>query len=176
MWHCSVNYAAGAIVKSCKFISMILCAIFRYWRLGVQMMSIVLLRPFVIATERSTDRPCALDIFDTTRSFTHMSNTCLITRLAFLNDFIDLLSCTSFLPHSTTSHQRIAVCSRTSKYWDFSERSWGFPNDCAAVWRLGNWDCSKKRMQNTLVNRSSDKQSESVTVWPKWMANTRLAT
>ena len=60
------------------------------------MMSIVLLRPVVIATERSTDRPCELDMFDTTRSFTHMSNTCVIRRLAFLNlGFIGLLSCTA---------------------------------------------------------------------------------
>jgi len=29
------------------------------------MMSIVLLRHVVIATERSTDRPCALDMYDT---------------------------------------------------------------------------------------------------------------
>jgi len=66
------------------------------------MMSIVLFRPVVIATERSTDRPCTLDMFDTTRSFTHMSNTCVIRRLAFLNlGFIDLLSCTA-LP--TTLH------------------------------------------------------------------------
>jgi len=24
----------------------------------------------------------------------------------------------------------------------------GFPNDCAAVWRFGNWGCSKKSMEN----------------------------
>jgi len=83
-------------------------------RPGVQMMSIVLLRPFVIATERSTDRPCAIDMFDTTRSFKHMSNTCVIRRLALLNlGFIDQLSCTRSLPPSTTSHQRILVCPRT---------------------------------------------------------------
>jgi len=39
------------------------------------MVSITLLWPFVIATERSTDWPCALDMFDTTSSFTHVSNT-----------------------------------------------------------------------------------------------------
>jgi len=62
------------------------------------MMSIVLLRPFVIATERSTDRPCALDMFDTTRYFTHVSNACVIRKLEFLNlGFIDLLSCTRSL-------------------------------------------------------------------------------
>ena len=107
--------------------------------------------------------PRALDIFDTTRSFTHLSNTCEIGRLAFLNlGFIDLMFCTHSLPPCTTSHQRILVCPRTSKSWDCSERSWGFPNDCAAVRRLGNWGCSKKTMKNDLVNRSSDKQSESV--------------
>jgi len=68
----------------------------------VQMMSIVLLRHVVIATERSTDRPCALDMFDTTRSFTHMSNTCVISRLAFLHlGVIDLMACTSL---SVTLH------------------------------------------------------------------------
>jgi len=66
-------------------------------RPGVQMMSIVLLQPIVIVTERYTDWPCALDIFDTTRSFTHMSNTCVIRKLVFLNlGFIDLLPCTVF--------------------------------------------------------------------------------
>jgi len=80
------------------------------------MMSIVLLRPFGIATERSTDRPCALDMFDTTRSCTHMSNTCIIRRLAFLKlGFIDLLLCTRSLPPCTTLRQRILVCPRTSK-------------------------------------------------------------
>jgi len=59
-------------------------------------MSIVLLRYVVIATERSTDRPCALDMSDTTMLFTHMSNTCVIRRLAFLNlGFIDLMPCTA---------------------------------------------------------------------------------
>ena len=53
MWHCSVNYAAGSNIKRCNFIGLV-------WHYstarqpGVQMMSIVLLRPFVIATERST--------------------------------------------------------------------------------------------------------------------------
>ena len=42
------------------------------------------------------DVDCALDMFNTTRSFTHMSNTCVIRRLVFLNlGFIDLLSCTA---------------------------------------------------------------------------------
>jgi len=46
-------------------------------------------------------------------------------------------------------------------------RSWIFPNDCAAVRRLGNWGCSKMSMEIKLVNRSSDKQIESVTFRPK---------
>jgi len=33
--------------------------------------------------------------------------------------FIDLLSCTSSLPLYTISHQRILVCPRTSKSWNF---------------------------------------------------------
>jgi len=89
----------------------------------VQMMSIVFLRHVVIATERTTDRPCALDMFDTTRIFTHMSNTCVIRRLAFLNlGFIDLLPCTAL---SATLHNLASEnsgLSRTSKSWDCSEK------------------------------------------------------
>jgi len=52
------------------------------------------------AEVRSTDRPCALDIYNTTRSFTHGSNTCVIRRSAFLIlGFIDPLSC---IPPPTT--------------------------------------------------------------------------
>ena len=41
-----------------------------------------------------TDRPCALDMCNTARSFTHESNTCVMRRLAFLIlDFIHPLSC-----------------------------------------------------------------------------------
>jgi len=47
------------------------------------------------AEVRSTDRPCVLDICNTTRSFTHESNTCVIRRRVFLIlGCIDLLSCT----------------------------------------------------------------------------------
>ena len=47
------------------------------------------------AEVRSTDRPCALDICNTARSFTHESNTYAIRRWAFLIlGCIDLLSCT----------------------------------------------------------------------------------
>jgi len=64
-------------------------------RPGIEMMSVVLLQPVAISIERSTNRPCALDICNTARSFTHESNTCVITRLAFLNlGLINLLSCT----------------------------------------------------------------------------------
>jgi len=49
------------------------------------MMSIILLLPVAISTDRSTDRPCALD----------MCNICVIKRLAFLNlGFIGQMSCT----------------------------------------------------------------------------------
>jgi len=59
-------------------------------------MSVILLQPAAISTERSTDRPCALDMCNTTRSFTHESNTCVIRRLAFLHlGSIDLPSCTA---------------------------------------------------------------------------------
>ena len=43
---------------------------------------------------RSADRPCALDMCNTARSFTHESNTCVIRRWMFLIlGCIDLLSC-----------------------------------------------------------------------------------
>ena len=49
---------------------------------------------------RSADRPCALDICNTARNFTHESSTCVITRRAFLIlGCIDLLSC---IPPPTT--------------------------------------------------------------------------
>ena len=49
-----------------------------------------------------------------------------------------------------------------------NKESSGCPNDCVAVpsRRLGNWGCSKKSTKNKSVNRSSDKQSESVDVRP----------
>ena len=119
MWHRSMKYAVGAIVKRCNFISIVLYATsstFAAKRPRVQMMSIVLLRHAVIATERSTHRPCAREMCNTASSFTHESNTCVIRRLAFLNlDFVDLLSCTRSLPSSSTSRRRILVCPRTSK-------------------------------------------------------------
>ena len=56
-------------------------------------MSIILLLPVAISTDRSTDRPCALDMCNSSRSFTHRSNTCTIRRLAFLNiGFIEQVS------------------------------------------------------------------------------------
>ena len=59
------------------------------------MMSIILLPPFAISTDRSTDRPCALDLWNTSRTLTHRSNTCVIMRLAFLIlGFIEQMSCT----------------------------------------------------------------------------------
>jgi len=58
-------------------------------------MSIILLLPVAISTDRCTDRPCALDMCNTAMSFTHWSNTCVIRRLAFLNlGFIGQMSCT----------------------------------------------------------------------------------
>jgi len=59
------------------------------------MMSIILHLPVSISTDRSTYRPCALDMYNTARSFTHQSNTCVIGRLTFLNlGFIEEMSCT----------------------------------------------------------------------------------
>ena len=136
-------------------------------RPGVEMMSNILLQPVTVCTERSTDQPCARDMRNTAKICTHKSYTCVIRKLAvtFLNlGFIDLLSCTSSLPPSTTSRQRILVCPRTSKSWDCFERSGGFPNDWAAVRHLGNRDCSNKSTKIKLVNRSSDKQTKSVNV------------
>jgi len=60
---------------------------------------------------------------------------------------------------------------------DFPQKEVGnFQDDCATVRRLGNGGCSKKSIKNKLVNRGLDKQSENVTVWPKRMASTQLAT
>ena len=106
-------------------------------------------------------------IYATQPGVTHESNTCVIGRLAFLNlGVIDLLSCT-------------APCHppqpRIAGFWFVHEPQnleitlrevGGFPNDCASVRRLVNQGCSKKVMKNELVNRSSDKQSESVNVHP----------
>ena len=144
MWHRSVNYAAGAIIilhielpaklldhflrNSKRNINQSSTATVLVWyyapysatarRPGVEMtqISVTLLQPVAISTERSTDRPSALDMYNTARSFTRESNTCVIIRLVFINvGFIDLLSCTRSLPPSATSHRRILVCPRISK-------------------------------------------------------------
>jgi len=92
-WHCLVNYAAGAIVKRCNCISMLLCAVLRCHT--TRMSDDVHCTPSALcACHREVE--CAFDMFETTRSFTHMSNRCVIRRLAFLNlGFVDLLSCTT---------------------------------------------------------------------------------
>ena len=90
-----MNYAAGTIIKRCNSITYYEphCATAVLPR--IEMMSIILLLPVAISTDRSTDRPCALDMCNTARSFTHESNTCVIRRLAFLNlGFIERMSCT----------------------------------------------------------------------------------
>ena len=131
----------------------------------------ILLLPVAIFTDRSTDRPCALDMCNTARIFIHLSNTCVIRRLALLNlGFIEQMSCTP-LPaniYNLDLHRWILVCPRTSKSWDCSERSWGFPiNHWWVYWRLalGNLGSSKKSTKNKLVNRNWDKRSEGVNVW-----------
>jgi len=71
------------------------------------MMSVILLQPVAISTERFSDRPCARDMCNNARSITRKSNTCVIRRLAFLNlGFVDLLSGLYPLPatlHNLTS-------------------------------------------------------------------------
>ena len=90
MWHRSVNYAAEAIGKRCNVISIILCAILATsTKPAVYIISIILL-PVAISTDRSTDRPCALDMCNPARSFKYRSNTCVIRRLALL---IEQMSC-----------------------------------------------------------------------------------
>ena len=80
------------------------------------MMCIILLLPVAIFTDRSTDRPGALDMYNTARSFTHWSSTCVIRKLTFLNlGFIGQMSCTPLPVTLTTSHHRILVCPRTLK-------------------------------------------------------------
>jgi len=39
-----------------------------------------------------------------------------------------------------------------------------FQDNCATVWRLGNWVCSKRRTENKVVNRSSDNRTSKVKV------------
>jgi len=73
--------------------------------------------------------------------------------------------------------KRILVCPRTSKSWDCFERNWGFLHDCAVVRRLGNRGWSQKSTKNKLVDRSFDKQSESVNVQPEridWFVSLRV--
>ena len=93
VWYRSVNYVAVLIN------SYIIIYQAPHWvaarRPGVDMMSIILFLPVEISTDRSTDWPCALDMCNTDRSFTHWSNACVITRLSFLNlGFIEQMSCT----------------------------------------------------------------------------------
>ena len=62
-------------------------------------MSIILILPVAISTERSTDRPCTLDTCSIATSlatsFTHQSSICVIRRMAFQNlGFIGQMSCT----------------------------------------------------------------------------------
>jgi len=106
--HCSVNYAAGTIVKRC-FASVWYYALYSATAGGprVEMMSIIPLLPVAMSTDRSTDWPCALDVCNTARSFTHESNTYVIRRLAFLNlVFIERMCCT---PLPVTLHKLLVL-------------------------------------------------------------------
>jgi len=84
------------------------------------------------------------------------------------------------------------IPSEERRSWGSTKRSWGFPkkklgipivhepqnleialkeikgfqDDCATVRRLCNWGCSKKSTETELINRSSDKQRESVNLRP----------
>jgi len=147
-WHRSVNHAAGAILKRCNCISMIDVA-FSIWyytpysattrRPGVEIMSVILLQPVAISTETSTDRPCALDMCNTARSFTHESNTCVIRRLAFLNPgFIQVYWPTVLYPAPCHPPQPCII-----EFWFVHEppnleivlREVGnFKDECASVW------------------------------------------
>jgi len=156
MWHRSVNYVVGAIVKRCNCSSMVLWYYAPYSatarRPGVEMMSVTLLQPVAISTERSTDGPCALDMCNTARSFSHKSNTWVIRRLPFPDlGFVNLLSCTApcHPPQPRWQNSSLSTNPKTLGFlWvrlgDCSERSWAFPKwEC---WRsaLGNLGCSKK--------------------------------
>jgi len=85
-----------SVVKRCNCISMILCAILRYCQTTRSWDDVYHPPATVeISTDRSTDRPCALDMCNTARSFTHQSNTCESRRWAFLNfGWIEQISCT----------------------------------------------------------------------------------
>jgi len=63
-----------------------------------------------------------------------MSTTCVIRRLAFLNlGLIDLLSCSRSLPPSQPRIKELWFVHEPQNLEISFERTWGFPNDCAAV-------------------------------------------
>jgi len=71
------------------------------------------------AEVRSADRPCALDMCNTTRSFTHESNTCVIRRWLFLIlGCIDLVSCirSSLYEDPTEVRYRETLCTWTVQH------------------------------------------------------------
>ena len=49
---------------------------------------------------------------------------------------------------------------------DPQEEVGDFQDDCATVWHLCNWGCSKVSTENKSVNRNSDKQSARVNLQP----------
>jgi len=56
---------------------------------------------------------------------------------------------------------------RKKKMGDFPQEEVGdFQDDCATVWHLCNWGCSKVSTENKSVNRNSDKQSARVNLQP----------
>jgi len=100
-----------------------------------------------------TDRPCALDICNTARSFTHESNTCVIRRWASLIfGYIDLLSCTPPPPTLLLTifgrAQGLGTAPERRKCWKVAEGAVilihcdSFERTSDRVWQPPPWLCS----------------------------------
>jgi len=107
VWHRSVEYAAGAIGKAQLHYYDIMRHIellqyfHKIYHVDYPPFTSYLSSSFYPLRSPQTDhdRPCALDMCNTARSFTHRSNTCVIRRLAFLIlGFIEQMSCRSLPP------------------------------------------------------------------------------
>jgi len=118
-----------------------------------------------------------------TASFTLESNTCVITRLAFLNlDFIDLLSFTRSLSPSTTPHRRILVVSTNLKILKLPWENLGISKKSLmivlpfGIWAIGVTKRRVRQIIESIEVGTSLQRSESFNVRPKRMVSTRLAT
>jgi len=179
MWHRSVNYAAGTIVKRCNCISTVLCAIMHYCQ-----------------TTRSWDDVChppsaRCDLYREV----HWSTLCvwyvqhsqeLHTRVQYMCDQKVgvpkswLHWPTILFPLPATLHNLASKNPGLSTNLKILSLLWGevgnlqkITDDCASVRHLGNLGCFKKSTKNKLVNRCWDKRSESVNVRPKLVVNTQ---